>query len=94
MKTLFLSRSLKYLLATLFIAAVATSGFAGQITEDIQGKLVKKGNDRELESHTIGSEPPLYVFVFSSSWCPPCNQQTLKKPYRNSFYRLILLRKN
>lgn len=69
-----LHRWLNYLLAPLALAVLVASADAGKMTEDIQGKLVKKGNGRELVSHTIGPEPPLYVFVYSASWCGPCNK--------------------
>ncbi len=94
-----LNRLLKYLFTALFLTALTTSGTAGQITKDIQGKLVKKGSGGNLESYKIETEPPLYLFVFSASWCPACNQQmpgliskykTLKKKSPNGFEFILV----
>lgn len=69
------NRWLKYLSVATAIAGMMPTADAGKITEDLQGKLVIKGSGRELVAHSIDPEPPLYVFLFSASWCPPCNQQ-------------------
>lgn len=94
-----LKRLLKHLLTPLILAALVTTADAGKITKDIQGKLLKNGSGGELVPHTIEHEPPLYIFLFSASWCPPCNQQmpgiiskynALKKKSPNGF-ELILV---
>jgi len=90
---------LKYLLAPVFFIALVTPADAGKITDVIQGKLVKIDSGRELKAHTIGSEPPIYVFVFSASWCSPCNEmmpgliskyKALKKINPNGFEFILV----
>lgn len=93
------NRWLKYLLAPLFLAASVATADAGKITDDIRGKLVKTGSGRELATHTIESEPSLYVFVYSASWCGPCNKmmpglisryKALKKKSPNGFEFILV----
>jgi thiol-disulfide isomerase/thioredoxin len=75
------------LLVLLLVAASTTSGFAGNIRTELDGKLIAlHGNSTEPYKGPEVAHSKYVVLYFSAGWCGPCHLFT---PQLSEFYKAL-----